>query len=81
MARCLRSHEHRDAGERDACNAQLHDSMSLIKMAQVGFAGPAKIPRVYRPARTEQRSGLRVFVFSEEQIIPWQLDDDADEDD
>jgi hypothetical protein len=48
--------------------------MSLLKMARVGFTGPAKIRRVYEPGRAQQRGGLEVVVFSEEQIVPWELD-------
>ena len=51
--------------------AEHHDEMSLAKMSKVGFAAPARIRRSYRPARVEQRGSLRVFVFSEEEIVPW----------
>lgn len=57
-------HANRDAAER-------HDEMSLMKMSRVGFSAPAKIRRSYRPARIEERRGLRVFIFFEEEIVPW----------
>lgn len=76
MFRCLQAHDHESDGDRAGCDAQHHDSVSLMKMAQVGFAGPAKIARTYRPPRVEQRRGLRVFVFSEEQIVPWRFQDE-----
>ena len=79
MFACLRQHQHETAAERDACDAQMHDAMSLVKMAQVGFSGPAKIRRIYEPGRREQRSGLDVVVFSEEQIVPWKADGDEEE--
>ena len=47
MFACLRQHKHDTAAERDGCDAQTHDAMSLVKMAQVGFTGPAKIRRTY----------------------------------
>ena len=81
MFRCQKAHEHGSEAEREQCDALHYDALSLMKMAQVGFAGPAKIARTYRPARSEERTGLCVFVFCEEQIIPWHFDDDADEDD
>ena len=79
MFACLRHHEHQTAAERDGCNAQTHDAMSLVKMAQVGFTGPAKIRRIYEPGRKEQRSGLEVVVFSEEQIVRWKIEGDEEE--
>jgi len=79
MFACLRHHEHQTAAERVGCNAQTHDAMSLVKMAQVGFTGPAKIRRIYEPGRKEQRSGLEVVVFSEEQIVPWKIEGDEEE--
>jgi hypothetical protein len=75
MFRCLEAHGHQTAAERDDCDGHHHDAMSLVKMSRVGFAGPAKIRRTYRPARSEMRGTLRVFVFSEEQIVPWELDE------
>jgi hypothetical protein len=79
MFACIQRHEHQTAAERDGCNAQTHDAMSLVKMAQVGFTGPAKIGRVYEPGRKERRSGLEVVVFSEEQIVPWKVGADEEE--
>jgi hypothetical protein len=79
MFACIRHHDHPTAVERDGCNAQTHDAMSLVKMAQVGFTGPAKIRRVYEPGRKERRSGLEVVVFSEEQIVPWEVETDEEE--
>jgi hypothetical protein len=76
---CLQHHDHHSAAERDGCDARMHDAMSLVKMAQVGFAGPAKIRRIYEPGRMERRDGLDLVVFSEEQIVPWDIED-ADED-
>ena len=78
MFDCLQHHQHHSAAERDGCDARMHDAMSLVKMAQVGFTGPAKIRRVYVPGRAERRGGLDLVVFSEEQIVPWQIED-ADE--
>jgi hypothetical protein len=54
-------------------DAEHHDEMSLAKMSKVGFAAPARIRRSYRPARIEQRGSLRVFIFAEEEIVPWPL--------
>lgn len=51
--------------------AEHQDEISLAKMAKVGFAAPARIRRSYRPARVEQRGSLRVFIFAEEEIVPW----------
>ena len=79
MFPCLRQHQHETAAERDGCDAQTHDAMSLVKMAQVGFTGPAKIRRIYEPGRRETRSGLEVVVFSEEQIVPWKIGDEEEE--
>ena len=79
MFSCLQRHQHGTAAERDGCNAQTHDAMSLVKMAQVGFTGPAKIRRIYEPGRKEQRSGLEVVVFSEEQIVRWKIEGDEEE--
>ena len=74
MFSCLQRHQHGTAAERDGCDARVHDAMSLLKMARVGFTAPAKIRRVYEPGRAQQRGGLEVVVFSEEQIVPWELD-------
>ncbi|MGZ6124762.1 MAG: hypothetical protein ACXWLR_07370 [Myxococcales bacterium] len=79
MFACLQQHEHETAAERDGCDAQTHDAMSLAKMSQVGFTGPAKIQRVYQPGRPERRAGLEVVIFSEEQIVPWELEDGEEE--
>jgi len=79
MFACLRLHQHETAAERDVCDAQTHDAMSLVKMAQVGFTGPAKIGRTYEPGRRETRAGLDVVVFSEEQIVPWKIGDEEEE--
>ena len=79
MFGCLRHHQHETAAERDGCDAQTHDAMSLVKMAQVGFTGPAKIRRIYEPGRKETRAGLEVVVFSEEQIVPWESGDGEEE--
>jgi hypothetical protein len=75
MFDCLREHQHETEAERDACNAQTHDAISLVKMSQVGFAGPAKIARQYLPGRVERRGELTVVIFSEEQIVPWEFED------
>src|SRR5205085_12148067 len=72
-------HEHDSASERDVCDARIHDAMSLVKMAQVGFTSPAKIRRLYEPGRMDRRSGLDVVVFAEEQIVPWNLEDGDEE--
>ena len=79
MFDCLQHHHHETAAERDGCDAQTHDAMSLVKMSQVGFTGPAKIHRVYEPGRLERRAGLEVVIFSEEQIVPWELEDGDEE--
>jgi hypothetical protein len=79
MFACLQQHEHETAAERDGCDAQTYDALSLAKMSQVGFTGPAKIHRVYEPGRPERRAGLEVVVFSEEQIVPWELEDREDD--
>jgi hypothetical protein len=79
MFSCLQHHQHGSAAERDGCDARMHDAMSLVKMAQVGFTGPAKIRRVYEPGRAERRDGLEVVVFSEEQIVPWDIGDGDEE--
>ena len=79
MFACLRLHQHQTAADRDGCDAQTHDAMSLVKMAQVGFTGPAKTRRTYEPGRRETRAGLEVVVFSEEQIVPWRTGDDEEE--
>jgi len=79
MFACLRQHQHKTAAERDGCDAHTHDAMSLVKMAQVGFTGPAKIRRIYEPGRKGTRKGLDVVVFSEEQTVPWDLQDGEEE--
>jgi hypothetical protein len=71
MFACLQHHEHGSAEERDGCDAQTWDALSLAKMAQVGFTGPAKIRRVYEPGRAGRCGDLEIVVFSEEQIVPW----------
>jgi len=76
---CLQNHEHDSTADRDGCDARMHDSMSLVKMAQVGFTGPAKIGRLYEPGRVDRRNGLDVVVFAEEQIVPWHLEDNEEE--
>jgi hypothetical protein len=76
---CMQHHQHGTAAERDGCDARMHDAVSLLKMARVGFTGPAKIRRVYEPGRVQQRGGLEVVVFSEEQIVPWELDRNDEE--
>jgi len=76
---CIQQHQHDTVSERDGCDALTHDAMSLVKMSQVGFTGPAKIRRVYEPGRVERRGDLEVVVFSEEQIVPWVLGDDEEE--
>lgn len=78
---CLRDHHHDNADERDACDAATYDALSLMKMSQVGFAGPAKIARQYLPGRVEQRGALTVVIFSEEQIVPWEFDEELPETD
>ena len=79
MFPCLQRHQHETAAERDGCDARTHDAMSLVKMAQVGFTGPAKIRRLYEPGLTERRDGLDLVVFSEEQIVPWTFEDGEEE--
>ena len=80
MFPCLQQHDHGSAAERDGCDARMHDAMSLVKMAQVGFTGPAKIRRLYEPGRVDVRKGLEVVVFSEEQNVHWGImDRDEDE--
>jgi hypothetical protein len=79
MFACLQQHEHETAAERDGCDAQTYDALSLAKMSQVGFTGPAKIHRLYEPGRPARRGRLEVVVFSEEQIVPWELEDGEDE--
>jgi hypothetical protein len=76
---CMQHHRHETAAERDSCDAQTWDAMSLVKMAQVGFTGPAKIHRLYEPGRPERRAGLEVVIFAEEQIVPWELGDGEEE--
>ncbi|HTO95453.1 MAG TPA: hypothetical protein VMK66_00300 [Myxococcales bacterium] len=76
---CMQHHSHSTEAERDGCDAQTLDAMSLVKMAQVGFTGPAKIHRLYEPGRPERRSGLEVVIFAEEQIVPWELGDGEEE--
>ena len=76
---CIQQHQHETVAERESCDAQTHDAMSLVKMSQVGFTGPAKIRRVYEPGHVERRNGLEVVIFSEEQIVPWVLGDDEEE--
>ena len=73
MFPCLKAHEHETDQERGVCDAATHDALSLIKMSQVGFAGPAKIRRAYLPGRVEKRGALAVVIFSEEQIVPWEF--------
>jgi hypothetical protein len=79
MFACLQQHQHPTAAERDGCDARIHDAMSLVKMSRVGFTGPAKIRRIYEPGHVEQREGLQVVVFSEEQIVPWKFEDGDEE--
>jgi hypothetical protein len=79
MFACIQQHQHQTAAERDGCDARMHDAMSLVKMSQVGFTGPAKIRRVYEPGRKERRAGLEVVIFSEEQIVPWEFEDGEEE--
>jgi len=43
---CLQQHQHGTAAERDGCDARMYDTLSLLKMARVGFTSPAKISRV-----------------------------------
>ena len=76
---CLQHHHHDNAAERDGCDAQTHDAISLAKMSQVGFTGPAKIHRVYQPGRLERRAGLEMVIFAEEQIVPWEFEDGDEE--
>lgn len=76
MFECLREHEHQSPEERDACDAQTHDAVSLVKMAQVNFAAPARIRRLYVPGRVERRGSLEVVVFSEDQIVPWEFEEE-----
>ena len=76
MFDCLRDHQHESAEERDNCDAQTYDALSMMKMAQVGFAGPAKIARHYLPGRLDQRGTLAVVVFTEEQVVPWEFEDE-----
>ena len=71
MVPCPRGHSHETEDEREACDAQALDASALLKMAQVGFSGPGKLPRHHLPARSERRGDLEVYVFSEEEIIPW----------
>ena len=79
MFPCLQHHQHGSEAERDECDARMHDAMSLVKMAQVGFTGPAKIRRLYEPGRIDRHNGLEVVVFAEEQIVPWNLEDGDEE--
>ena len=65
---------HTSPQERAACDAQAHDAAALFKMSQVGFAGPRKVPRTHSPARRTKRGRLELFVFSEEEILPWSLE-------
>jgi hypothetical protein len=76
MFDCIRDHNHETEAQRDDCNAQTYDALSMMKMAQVGFAGPAKIARHYLPGRVEERGTLKVVVFTEEQIVPWEFEDE-----
>ena len=71
--RCLQDHEHETEEERLICDAQLHDAMSVMKMARVGFSAPPKIRRLYLPGRIEKRGTLEVVIFSEDQIVPWEF--------
>jgi hypothetical protein len=79
MFACIQQHQHESAVERDGCDAKTHDALSLVKMARVGFSGPAKIRRLYEPGRSERRNGLDVVVFSEEQVVRWELVQDEEE--
>jgi hypothetical protein len=75
MVECLLEHEHQSEEERDACDAQTHDATSLVKMSRVNFAAPARIGRLYVPGRVEMRGSLEVVVFSQDQIVPWELEE------
>jgi hypothetical protein len=79
MFDCIQKHHHPTAAERDGCDARTHDMLSLVKMARVGFSGPAKVRRVYEPGHRERRNGLEMVVFSEEQVVPWNLVEDEEE--
>jgi hypothetical protein len=79
MFACIQQHEHETAAERDGCDARTHDAVSLMKMSQVGFTGPAKIQRIYEPGRVERRGDLQVVVFSEEQIVRWEFENEEEE--
>jgi len=79
MFACIQKHQHETAAERDGCDAKTHDVLSLVKMARVGFSGPAKIRRLYEPGHPERRNGLDVVVFSEEQVVRWELVQDEEE--
>jgi hypothetical protein len=79
MLECLREHEHGSEEERDACDAETHDAISLIKMSQVGFASPAKVGRNYFPGRLDLRGSLEVVVFAEEQVVPWEFETEEEE--
>ena len=76
MFDCIREHRHQTEAQRDACDSETYDALSMMKMAQVGFAGPSKIARHYLPGRAEQRGALTLIVFTEEQIVPWDFDED-----
>ena len=75
---CQRKHALDSAEERDRCDAQMYDAVSVLKLAQVGFSGPAKVRRIYMPGRLERRGDLKIVVFSEEQIIPWEIEDEEE---
>ena len=79
MFACIQKHQHETAAERDGCDAKTHDVLSLVKMARVGFSGPAKIRRLYEPGHLERRNGLDVVVFSEEQVVRWEKVQDEEE--
>ena len=79
MFDCIQKHQHETAAERDGCDAKTHDVLSLVKMSRVGFSAPAKIRRLYEPGRPERRNGLDVVVFSEEQVVRWELAQDEEE--
>lgn len=73
---CLQKHEHETEEEREFCDARTYDALSVLKMSQVDFQGPHKIPHFHMPGRVEKRGALEVVVFTEEEIVPWQLEED-----
>ena len=77
---CAQGHAHGSDADREECDARFHDARGLIKMSQVDFAGPQKIPRIHDPGRAERRGALEVVVFAEEEIVPWQLEDEVETD-